>query len=124
MLAAPTKLRLYKHMVNIAQLAEPLIVNQVVASSNLVIHPKLSTCLPVENTMKSKEKVSTLRNLEALNPLMRKGGAHDKSRKTKRHNDKQKLKVMVRQGNFEKVINRLFPQDYLTTNQILESTAG
>lgn len=74
--------------------------------------------------MKKKSKVSALRNLEALNPLMRKGGVHEKSGKVKRNHDKQKFKTMVRQGNFEKVINRLFPQDYLVNLADMESTAG
>ncbi len=78
----------------------------------------------MENPMKMKSPASALRNREALNPLMRKGGVHDKSRKTKRHNDKQKFKAMVRQGNFEKMIDRLFPQGYLAIPINLESTAG
>ncbi len=55
---------------------------------------------------------------------MRKGGVHDKSGKTKRHNNKQKFKAMVRQGDFEKGINRFFSQDYLAAITNLEVSVG
>ena len=59
-----------------------------------------------------KKKLHKPRHLVAINPLMRKGGAHDKTRKAKRHNEKQALKVQIRHGNFEKVIGQLFSQDH------------
>lgn len=42
--------------------------------------------------MKSKQKPQRARNLLHDHPLMRKGGAHQKSNKALRRKDKQKLK--------------------------------
>ena len=61
---------------------------------------------------KLKNRVLKPRNFDAINPLMRKGGAHDKTTKAKRHNDKQCFKVKMQSGVLEKVVNRLFPQEH------------
>lgn len=51
-----------------------------------------------------KVKASKARNLAALSPLLKKGGAHEKSKSGKRRDDKNSLKKEVnrlaKQGDF------------------------
>ena len=51
-----------------------------------------------------KVKVSKARNLAALSPLLKKGGAHEKSKSGKRRNQKNDLKKelnrLAKQGDF------------------------
>ena len=58
------------------------------------------------------------RNRVAINPLMHKGGVHQKTNKAKRKKQKQRFNENMQRGVFEKVVN-----DYFLKNIVVQFKA-
>lgn len=66
-----------------------------------------------------KVKPAKRRNLDALNPLLRKCGPHGPDDRAKRRIEKNKLKIQIRRGVFEKGVQiGLFPQVHFNSGRI------